>query len=39
MLDQINDYLKNVDSFSGATAEEIENFRINTWDEKALLKT
>ena len=28
MLEKIKEYLKNVDSFSGATKEDIENFRI-----------
>ena len=38
MLDQIKEYLKNVDSFSGATKEDIENFRIKYLGRKGIIK-
>lgn len=38
MLNKIKEYLKNVDSFSGATKEEVENFRIKYLGRKGIIK-
>ena len=38
MLDQIKEYLKNVDSFSDASKEEIEKFRIKYLGRKGIIK-
>ena len=38
MLDQIKEYLVDVDSFSGDSKEEIENFRIKYLSRKGIIK-